>query len=204
MVAYQEPLHHLAEVLDDMESVGNLEGIGSASSSAVGIGTTPIPTDDLHTWVLGEPPGKGLCPPILREINPTPALQVDQDRPISLPTTEREVIDAEHPWRLQLRQRRGPDRTHHGIRAHRHRKPDEKACSCLASRDQPDQLNCSRETMGPPGVPGCHRGQLLGKDAALTPGVRAEEAPDGEPQPNRSAVPGKVGECTDVVAVDAT
>jgi hypothetical protein len=48
------------QVLQEMKTVGNLEGTRSTLPRALGVGFRPIPADHLHARMLLEPVGEGL------------------------------------------------------------------------------------------------------------------------------------------------
>jgi hypothetical protein len=83
------------EVLEEMKSVGHLEGRGRALMRAIGVGFRPIPRDHLHPWMLSEPVGQGLGGTIREERYRLAALQIDQHRAIALAFPQGEIVHAE-------------------------------------------------------------------------------------------------------------
>jgi hypothetical protein len=93
--AMQQPLHCVAQVLDQVETIGHLEGFGGAIRSGLGIGTSAVAAEDLHAGVLVQPGGDGLGVAVRQEIDGAVALPIDEDGAVCLAFAEREVIEAE-------------------------------------------------------------------------------------------------------------
>jgi hypothetical protein len=93
-----------------MEAIGDLESIGGSSSCGFSIATSPIPADDLGTPVLLKPGNHGLRLPIREEIDDPTPLQIHENGPIAVATTEGKVIDAQDSRRMPARDSGGTDR----------------------------------------------------------------------------------------------
>lgn len=91
----EEGLQRLGQVLEEMEPIGNLDGIRCARSSCLGIAPTAIPTDDLGMGMMLQPRDESRGLAIREQINHTAALQIHQDGAVPVPAAEGEVVDAQ-------------------------------------------------------------------------------------------------------------
>lgn len=114
--------HRLAafhQMLQEVKPISDLGGLGGPVARPIGLGAGPIARDDLHPWV-GPPPrrqGRGL--PIGPQGDRLPAFPIEQDGPLGLAFTEREIIDAQDPWRAVARERQATDEAQEGLTAER-------------------------------------------------------------------------------------
>ncbi len=77
-----------------MPSIGHLQRLWRSSGSALGVGTGPVPADDLHARVGTQPRREGLGGPIAEYLDRAAGLHIYQDRSVMLPATQGEVVDA--------------------------------------------------------------------------------------------------------------
>lgn len=72
-------LYRLGGVSPQVPAVGNLHGLGSAGPGSLGVGTGPVPADDLHLRMHDQPGGEGLGFPPCQHLDRSMGLQVDED-----------------------------------------------------------------------------------------------------------------------------
>ena len=95
----EEGLDGLREVLQDMPAVRDLDGFRGSLSSALGVGGTAIPADDLHPWMLAQPGPEGLPHAAFQEIDDLMAIQIVATaacRPSSWSPPRRPGLCAQH------------------------------------------------------------------------------------------------------------
>lgn len=110
----------LDEVLEEMEAIRHLNGLGGttrgAFREAAATGTAHHGNARLHL----EPLSQGVRLASWQQIEHTVAFEVDEDRPVALPTPESPVVDADDAWGGDQRQRSPVYLAHlaeHGSRA---------------------------------------------------------------------------------------
>jgi hypothetical protein len=94
----------LAQILQKMPAIRDLEGSGSGLRDGISEGPIPIPADDLYARMSEKPNGKRRCLPIRQEVNRQMTLQIQQDRVKRASFPKRKVIDTQHPWGTRGRQ----------------------------------------------------------------------------------------------------
>jgi hypothetical protein len=75
--AGQQEFEGLHQIPDEMETVGNLEGVRSRLTRSGSILGAAIPADDADTRMRSQPASKGGTGAVRQEINDRVALQVD-------------------------------------------------------------------------------------------------------------------------------
>jgi hypothetical protein len=85
-VAGHAPLDRLAEVLPQVEPVGDLHRARRAQPSALGVGAGAVPADHLHPGMGPQPVRQRLCLPACQQLHRLAALAVDQHRAVDLAT----------------------------------------------------------------------------------------------------------------------
>src|SRR5690242_20563754 len=76
LTSCQQHLNRFRQIFDDVESVGALNGLGSAFACSGGIFASPIATDYRQVWLLTHPPCCGFRLAVREEIYDAVALQV--------------------------------------------------------------------------------------------------------------------------------
>lgn len=70
----------LAQVVPQMPGVGDLLGLRGAAAGAFGIGSGPVPADDLYFRMALQPCGQRFGVPAGQHVHRAPPLQIHQDR----------------------------------------------------------------------------------------------------------------------------
>jgi hypothetical protein len=92
-VVGQEGLQGLAEVVDEMEPIDHLHGIGRASANAIRVQIAPITADDRHRRMLGEPGRDAGGRAVRQHVDDTMGRQIDEDGPIAMAPPPGPLID---------------------------------------------------------------------------------------------------------------
>jgi hypothetical protein len=203
LLAHEDLIEALGQILQDMKAVGNLEGVGRAQPSALSITAATIPTDDLNTRVLAQPTGKGLGGTIWQEVDGLVSLQVHQDGAIAGAAPERKVIDPKHPWGGRAGHRGTPDEAQEGIRTGPHAQGREQARPGFAPDRQADHFQNLRQADRLVCVGRHQPRKPLGENNPLAGGVRAEKPPHPHVQPQRDPMPGQIGNLAGIAGMDA-
>jgi len=93
----EDLLQGFRQVLQEMETVRDLRGVGRALACTLGIRARPIPRDDLHPGMLPQPLRDGLGGTIREEFHGLAACEIHQDRAIRMPFPQRKIV---HPSTL--------------------------------------------------------------------------------------------------------
>jgi hypothetical protein len=96
-------VHGLTQVVPQVPSVGDLDRVGRAVPTTLGVGTRPIPTDHVGAGMRLEPRGERGRLAVSEQVDRTPVGHVDQDRAVVMPPPEREIVHAEHRHRRDRR-----------------------------------------------------------------------------------------------------
>ena len=96
MVPLQYPLEHLGEILHEMETVCDLDGLGRALPRTVRVGTAAVAGDARHAGMVLEPGREGGRAAIGEQIDRAAAFQVHEAAAVGPPPAQRPIIDAQH------------------------------------------------------------------------------------------------------------
>jgi hypothetical protein len=83
-VVDQKGLQGLAEVLDEMEPIDHLHGIGRAPANAIRIQVAPITADHRNRRMLGEPCRDAGGRAVRQQVDDTMCRQIDEDGAIAM------------------------------------------------------------------------------------------------------------------------
>src|SRR3954454_2120501 len=201
-MALQHLDHRLSQVLRQMETVCNLHGVRSTTRGAIGVGTTPIPTDDLDTRTALQPGCQGVGRPIWQQVNNLVLLQINQDRPVGMALPLRPVVDPKRPWRGSLDHGRPADQSEQGGWTGRHPKATDNPGSGLTTQGEREQTDYLGQARGPASIRGDHPGQPFGEDPTRAGRLTAEELADAELETDRLTSPWQVSDGPLVEAMD--
>ncbi len=98
MFADEQPIQRHAQVLQEVEAVGDLGGLRCSLTCTIGKRSTTVATDDLHlaSPMDAEPAREGRRLAVGQEIEHPMALEIHEDGSVAHAAAKREVIDAEH------------------------------------------------------------------------------------------------------------
>ena len=129
----------LAKIMQKVPSVSNLHGLRRAAARTFGIKTGAVSGHDLNAGMALQPFCDRVRVSIRQKINNAIALQIADDRPVSLPAAPGPIVDADDPRR---RERFGLHRVDHpqqGVAAHRHRQLAGQSRTRFTARGQTDR-----------------------------------------------------------------
>ena len=102
IVLIVESLRGIAKITEQVPPVRDLDSIGRALTSAVSIGASTVPGDDLNPGPTAQALGNCCCFPVKQQIDHLILLQVPQHRAVAVPALPGPIIDSQHPesrWR---------------------------------------------------------------------------------------------------------
>jgi hypothetical protein len=105
MVRSKGMSQRVAQVTQQVPTIGNLNGVRSSPVCGFGIDAAAVAADDLGTGMLSQPGSYGVGIAIGKQVDHPAGLQVAQDRSIAMALAPGPVVDAEHPWGLHWRPR---------------------------------------------------------------------------------------------------
>ena len=96
-VSVGDVLDGVAEIAEQMPSIGHLDGVRRALPDSVGVRAGTITGDDLDTGTIMQPPTDGRCLPVRQQIDDLVRFQVHQYRAIAATPPPGPVVDPENP-----------------------------------------------------------------------------------------------------------
>ncbi len=96
-VLVADPLQYVGEVLDQVEAVGHFDGSRCGLPDRLAVGAGPVSADDLRSGVAGQPGCQGFGCSVGQHVDDATAFDIDQQCRVSGPTTQSEVVHAQHP-----------------------------------------------------------------------------------------------------------
>ena len=113
-------LQRLRQVLQEVETVGDLYRLGRAAPGAVGVGAGAVARHDRDPGVVPQPAGEGLRLAVGQQRHRPPPLQVDQHGTVAVALAQRPVVDPEDRGRDLGRRGGRPDQPQQGVARGRH------------------------------------------------------------------------------------
>ena len=197
----EETTERIAQVLEHVPPVRNLDRIGCAAGCALGIGPCPISADKLDARMRSQPLRERVRRAVRQDIDRTTLVQVNQYRAIGLSFPESEIINAKvlGCWCLLI-----------GGLAHDAEQSIAAGwvihvCGQARSRSAAKGLSetalPTREAGRAPCPRSTNTGQTFGKNAASTDGSGAEPFARRQMKTHCEIGPGQIGKCPCVAAV---
>jgi hypothetical protein len=91
----EEVMERVTQVLGEMKAIGDLDCLGCTVSDTVSIGSRSITRHDLHARMRSQPGCQRLGVPIREQIDPTPPLEIHENRAVATSPAKGKVIDTE-------------------------------------------------------------------------------------------------------------
>jgi hypothetical protein len=200
-----KPLHRGTQVAQHVPPVGHLDGLGSALAGPVGVSTGAVTSDHLDARMGAQPGREGLSLPVRQQVHHAVALEVDQDRAITVATTPRPVVYRENPRGARRSPASGAahDQAQQRIGADGHGQVPGQACPRLAAERDAKFMVHRVEPLGPAREPQRNPAQGLSKGLPGTGRVAAVEPLDLDAQHHRAALRGQITEAALIAAMDA-
>ena len=104
----QLPLDRLSEILQEMKSEGELPGLRSPFTRALGEQTAPISTDDFDLGAASEPIGRRGGRAIRKHVHDFTRLKIHYDGAVCAAFAPTPIVDARHPNRCRRIPTRDP------------------------------------------------------------------------------------------------
>src|SRR5215210_5951457 len=101
-VLLEHPKNNVPQILQEVETVGNLPSVRSNPPRCFSVLATTIPANNLDFRMPRKPPGEGVRTPVGQNIHQFTSFEIHQNGSIAGPTTESEVIHAHYPGRLAI------------------------------------------------------------------------------------------------------
>ncbi len=99
-------------------------GAGCTAASAIGIDSAPIARDHPDAGVCTQPSGEAVCVSVGQKVDNGAALQVHEDRAVTMASTPSPVINPKHPrCHHGCRGRLMPDEAEQGVATYGHAEP---------------------------------------------------------------------------------
>jgi hypothetical protein len=157
--------------------IGHLHRPRRSLASSIRASPSPIAADEPDFRTRAQPIGKARRFSIGRKVDGLVALEIDQDRAISLPLAARPIVHAQRPRLAGARKGRASDPAQQRVAAGERSQLLGEFATRSSSEGEPDERKRSLETIGLAGVSG-HLLQPLGEDRPLAPEVVAEKTAD--------------------------
>lgn len=178
-MAVDDALEDVAQIAQEMPSVGDLNGLRGTASRALGIAAGPITGDHLDAGVLLEPTRNSVGAPVRQELDDLATLEVAYDRAVALAAPECPVVNADHAPRPPRLDCGGADQAQKRIPARRHREASRQPRSgLLVGGAQPRSSTDAHRH---------HRREPFGEDAAGASCTIAAKATHGTVRSRPSA-----------------
>jgi hypothetical protein len=186
-----ELIERIHDVAQEMESIGNLNGVWSAESDSVSDAEPTVTGDDLGTGMLSQPSRQSRRFVVGQHVDGSAYRQVHQEQAIAQwSSVQREIIHPQLRRRLTHRELLVAQQTAQGIwTGWQTRSSCESGSSFTASSLGKRQQEASR-FLRPAAVARQESRESLRKDLPWASGFVAEEAPRPNAQPHRPPSPG--------------
>ncbi len=196
-------LHRLAEVLPQVEPVGDLHRIRRAKANTLGVGAGAVPADHLDTPMGPQPVRQRLRLPTGQQLHRRAGLAIDQHGAIDLATAKREIVHPKHPRRdgrrLGIRQGQQQPQQRRpaggGVQP-----PGEPSSGATGQRDR-DLLQQPAQQRRPSSIGNRQARDLLDERPPIAGGVVAKPAPDRQHQHRPAPAQRHIGQPPPVATV---
>jgi len=194
-------LYRLGEVVPQVPAISHLDRAGCAAADGFGIRTGPIPADDLDPGMLAQPVGEGVCSPIRQQLDRSVGVDIDDDRPVDMPTAQREVVHAERRHHTDCAIRQRPHQSQQGVAGGAQPEPVGQPRPRPARQGQPDSRQHRVQQLAAPTIARRQPVHLLGERRTRTAGFRTPEPANPQSDPHRLAADRGVGQPAFIAAV---
>lgn len=168
-------LHRGSQVRPQVPPVSHLDGVRSATTSSISVGTRPVSADCFDTGVGLEPRCEGVGVPAGEDVDGPVDRHVDDHGSVDSAAPDGEIVDPDHRRRCRLRIRQPRDHPSQGVSAGWHAERHGQPGSGAADQGQAD--------LGQPvGQPGRY---LLGERRRVTARIVAAEPAHRDLDPHR-------------------
>jgi hypothetical protein len=203
-MALEYPESDIAQIMEEVKPVSDLDRIGCALSGTLGVLTTAVATDDCDTGMLQKPCREGLRAPIREEIDGAMALQIDEDTAIDATAPEGKIIHAQDARRRLLGKGEAADLFEQGVAADLHTEMMKESRSRFTAERKGDMDEPVTELAGAAGEGSDKGGETFTKRAPWAARIDTEEPADKELQDDGHAIDGQVTGMAPVMTMNAS
>jgi hypothetical protein len=207
MLPCQDLLEGLDEVLEEMEAIRHLNGLGGTARGAFREAAATVTAHHGNVRLHLEPLSQGVRLAIWQQIEHTVAFEVDEDRTVVLPTPESPVVDADDAWGGDQRQRSPVYLAHlaeHRIRAGSKSEGHEQACARFTTYGEAHGAHPHGESLRSLSIGRNKTRKALSEDGARACWFVTEKPTDVQAQPEGHSMPGHVSDRASVPRMHAT
>ncbi len=175
---------------------------GAPGPHTFGVGAGTVTADDLDSGMSTQPARESVGGAVGEHVDRTPGFDIDQDRAVVVPATQREVVDTEDARCARVRIGKCPDQPQQRHPADRGRQMTGHPGARAATQGQRDRAQKTLQNVRAPGIPPRQPGRLLGESRPAARGVVAEQPPYSQPDHHLPGGDRGVGQSPPVAAVD--
>ena len=202
------PLDHVhdggAAIFQKVPAIRDVGGAGCTAASAIGIDSAPIARDHLDAGVCTQPSGEAVCVSVGQKVDNGAALQVHEDRAVTMASPPSPVINPKHPGcHHGCRGRLMPDEAEQGVATHGHAEPLGQPRAGLAAHGCAEMALYIAQPHRAPGVRSGDVGPALGEDLAGAGDVGTVQPSRLKCERDDASLPRQIGELAPVAAMHA-
>ncbi len=204
MTAAQLLLDALAQILEQVEAIGDLSRLWGTLSSALCVESAAVAADDRDLGMLAEPSRGAFGGAIRQHVDDLTPLQVDDQRSVATAFDPGPVVDAHHAtcwWRAGAGRRLPLQMPQDGVVADRHAQPGHQAFRWPAAGGVAEQSNQLRHTVRPPCMACRYPRQPVGERLQFAQSVPAPPPRYPDAEPHDRPLRRQILELSDVMAM---
>ena len=197
----QEGLQGLAEVLDEMEPIDHLHGIGRAPANAIRVQVAPITADHRNRRMLGEPCRDAGGRAVRQQVDDTMCRQIDEDGAIAMTSPPGPLVYPNDLEGWGVGHRGCPHQPEQGRWTGRELQAGREPGPCLPAQRHANGPEDCHQSMGFASIGRDEFRQALGEDPTPAGPIAAEEFPHGQLDTDGPRTPGKVRQAALIAAM---
>ena len=175
-------VQRFGQVLEQMDTVGDLGGGGCPLARALGVGLRAITRDHFNPRMLSQPLGEGVGSAIREERDRLVTLQIDQHGPIGVALPQGKIVHAQDGGGGARRDRQLAEQAPQGVPADGQAELRAQQRARSPTEREGDRPQAVREPLRPSCPGGQQLRQALGKNTTRATPIGAEELPDAHLQ----------------------
>src|SRR5712691_7669705 len=98
-----QALSSIRQVVEDVPTIGHLDGVRSTASCSAGVRAISVAADDLRARMFGQPTNQRISGRVLEQVDHLVPTTIDENRAVTAPAPKREFIHPKDPRRLNWR-----------------------------------------------------------------------------------------------------
>ena len=193
----------VAEVVQQVPAVSNLNGVWGALAHPVGVGAGTVACDHLDAGMLAKPGGQCFRLPIGQEVHDAVTLQVDQDGSVTVATAPGPIINGKDTGRRRGRLAGGRGRhAQQRVGADRYGEANRQSRSGFAAEGERHVALQTAEPLGPAGGSCGDVLKALYECFSGAGGIAAPKPPGSHSDRHGSALPRQVAQLAEIAAME--